>query len=346
MMKKIIAIIIFITARLISTAQDPHFTQFANAPQMLNPALTGNFGGTARLNNSYRTQWSALGDGYKTLHFSGDAPVGKKGTKNNFFGVGAMIVQDKAGIAGFKSTFIEGSISYTTAIDPNANHYFALGFQAGLNQQSLDLTKSTWDSQWNGDLFDPALSSGESIQLQQLTWLDFNTGVLYYFFPDDGNFFNLGASYSHIGGPDISFYTNKDYPLSTKITVHSGAEIKFNKSGEEWIVPKALYSQQGVQKEILAGAYYKRKVQFKSKYTNYKKEAYFYVGGFYRLDDAFCVAARIEFNTLGLGFSYDVNTSSLSKMAGASNAFELNLSFISFVKRGNKAKTASLPRYF
>ena len=77
------------------------------------------------------------------------------------------------------------------------------------------------------------------------------------------------------------------------------------------------------------------------------KEAYFYGGAFYRWDDAVVISARCEFNTLGLGFSYDINTSSLSNLAGSSNAFEISISYVSYVKRGNRSKSFhSLPRYF
>lgn len=328
-------------------AQDPHFSQFAYTPLQLNPALTGIFDGKIRISNTYRSQWSGLGNGYKTLHISLDAPLGKETMQNNYFGIGAMVYQDKAGTAGYRSTIFEGSLSYTTALDDNRNHYFALGFQAGLNQNSIDLTKATWDSQWNGDFFDPTLASGESIQLQQFSYLDFNAGVLYYYLPDEYNSFNIGASMSHIGSPNVSFYTLTETPLRRKITIHSGGEINIDKSYQTWIEPKLLVVLQGKQKEIMAGGYFKNKVQLKSRYTNYMKEAYFYGGAFYRWDDAVVISARFEFNTLGLGLSYDINTSSLSKLSGSSNAFEINLSYVSYIKRGGRVKNYNtMPRYF
>ena len=327
-------------------AQDVHFSQFANSPLHLNPALTGIFDGTARISNTYRSQWSSFGNGYKTIMLSGDMPIGKKINKNNHFGVGAMIYQDKAGTAGYKSTVIEGSLSYITGFSDQNKSFFSLGFQGGLNQQAIDLNKATWDSQWNGDEFDPALPTGESIQLQQFTYLDLNAGVLYYYIPNENNSFNIGAAMSHIGSPNVSFYTEEETPMRSKVTVHTGGEIVIDKNDETWFNPRAMFTLQGNQKEIIAGGHFKRKVQFKSRYTNYKKEAYFYAGGFYRLEDAFVVSFRFEFNTLGLGISYDVNTSTLSKLAGASNAFEINLAYIPYIKRGSKAKNVNrIPRF-
>jgi type IX secretion system PorP/SprF family membrane protein len=349
-LKKIIAVFIicllFVSASWVK-AQDLHFTQFSYTPLQLNPALTGVFSGKARVSNTYRSQWSGLGDGYKTIHISGDAPIGVSAERDNHFGVGALIIQDKAGTAGFKTTYIEGSLAYTTGLSDQNSSYISLGFQAGLNQQSIDLNKATWDSQWNGDGYDPMLSSGESIQLQQFSYVDFNAGLLYYYIPNEYNFFDIGAAFSHINSPNVSFYTNNETALRSKITVHSSGQVAVDKSNEIWVVPQVLFMSQGNQKEITGGAYFKKKVQLKSRYTNYRKEAYFYIGGFYRNQDAFSIAARFEFNTLGLGLSYDVNTSSLSKVASSANAFEINLTFVPYIQRGSKARNVKvLPRFF
>ena len=341
-----LAVMLFdITATL--KAQDPHFSQFSYVPLQINPALTGVFEGNARISNTYRSQWSVLGNGYKTMHISVDAPIRKTKIQDNYFGIGLMVYQDKAGTSGFKSTNIQGSFSFTKAFDDQNKNYFSLGFQTGLNQNSIDLTKATWDSQWDGNAFDPLLSSGESIQLQQFSYIDLNAGILYYYLPNENNSFNIGASMSHIGSPNVSFYTLAETPLRRKITVHSSGEISLDKSYQTWIQPKLIFILQGKQKEILAGGYFKNKIQFKSLYTNYMKEAYFYGGAFYRWNDAVVVSARFEFNSLGLGLSYDINTSTLSKLAGSSNGFEINISYVSYIKRGGRVKNYNMmPRYF
>jgi type IX secretion system PorP/SprF family membrane protein len=330
----------------ISDGQDVHFSQWYATPLQVNPAMTGVFDGVVRLTNSYRTQWSGIGNGYKTFHLSADAPLGKSNTRNNYFGVGGMIYQDKAGEAGFKSTIMEGSLSYITAVDDAGDHFISLGFQAGLNSQVIDLGSSTWDSQWNGDAFDPALPSHESIQLPQFSYLDFNAGAMYFYVPDGSNSFDVGASLSHIGSPNVSFFTLSEAPLRKKITLHSSAEIALGQAGQTWVLPKLLVMKQGNQKEITLGGYIKNKVQFKSRYTNYQKEAYFYLGGFYRWADAAIVSARFEYNTFGLGISYDFNTSSLSNLAGSSNAFEVTLSYVAYVKKGARARNYyKMPRF-
>ncbi len=327
-------------------AQDAHFSQYHTTPLQVNPAQTGVFDGTLRLSNTYRTQWSGLGKGYSTIHLSGDAPLGKGELGTNFFGVGLMIYQDKAGSAGFANTIIEGSLSYVAALDNNGDHFFAIGFQTGLNQMSIDLSKSTWDSQWNGDSFDPALPSMDNIQLEQFTYLDFNAGLLYYYVPDGNNSFNFGASMSHIGSPNVSFYVRQDSPLRRKITLHGSGEINFTHEKTSWFNPRFMVSFQGKQKEILVGGLIKNKVQFKSRYTNHKKEAFFSLGGYYRVQDAVILSTRFDYNRFGLGISYDINASGLSKLTNSTSAWEFNLSYITPVLRGNKARNFNkMPKF-
>jgi len=54
----IISLLLFITIGL--KAQDPRFSQFYLAPQVLNPAMTGIFDGEYRVTINYRNQWNSI----------------------------------------------------------------------------------------------------------------------------------------------------------------------------------------------------------------------------------------------------------------------------------------------
>lgn len=340
-------VIAFVVSASVSEAQDAHFSQYYMTPLTVNPALTGVFDGKFRVSNDYRTQWTGIGSGYKTLHVSADLPLAKGMLGSNYFGLGFLLVQDKAGEAGYAKTNMMASLSYVAALDDQGDNFVSIGFQGGINSQSLDLSKATWDNQWNGDAFDPYINSFESIQLETFSYLDFNAGLMYYYVPDGANTFNVGASMSHIGSPNVSFFTLSDAPLYQKFTFHSSGEFTLNRDKYAWICPKVFYQQQGPHQEALFGAYFKNKIQFKSRYTNYKKEAYFYLGGFYRWKDATIIGARIEYNMFGLGLSYDINSSQLGNLASGANAFEITLSYVSYVKRGQHSKHFNkMPRFF
>jgi len=327
-------------------AQDTHFSQFYSTPMLVNPAMTGIFDGTFRLTNTYRSQWGSIADAYKTIHISMDIPIAKSRLKKNFFGLGLMFYQDNAGASQFTHTIIEGSLAYTTTVDDGDN-YIAVGFRGGLDSRQIDLTKSTWDSQWNTNDYDPTLPSGEVIQLQQRTYFDFTAGLMWYYIPDGNNTICVGGSYAHLTEPDLSFYTNQVDMLNSRITAHGSAEISMDEANTVWIAPKALVQIQGNQQEILAGTFVKNKIQLKSKYTNYHRDVYVSYGAWYRFGDAIILATRFDYYEFGLGFSFDMNTSQLGSLTSHSAGPEITLSYVSSIKRGQRNKHYNkMPKFF
>lgn len=340
------SIVVWMTCGL--QAQDTHFSQYNTTPLSINPALTGIFDGTFRFSNNYRTQWSGLGKGYKTVYSSMDFPLGKAKSKNHYFGAGVVVNSDKAGEQEFYTTMIQGSLSFTAAMNETATHFFAIGIQAGLNQRGMDLTKVTWDSQWNGNSFDPSLNSFEKIQLSQFTFPDFNAGLLWYYLPDEYNSAYAGISFSHLNTPNTSFYVDQTDELAMRYTIHAGADLAADRNeNATWISPKLLVMIQGGQKEISVGGYVKNRLILKSKYTNFRQEVLFAWGACYRWNDAVVVSARVDYGKFGLGVSYDMNVSSLGQQAGGAGSPEVSLSFIVPVKRGQVgAVTNRMPKFF
>jgi hypothetical protein len=52
-----------------------------------------------------------------------------------------------------------------------------------------------------------------------------------------------------------------------------------------------------------------------------------FIGGYDRLDDAIIAMVGLEFKKVRLGFSYDINTSSLQEASNGNGGFELSLSY-------------------
>ena len=344
-MAKATLLLILVFSGMSLRGQDVHFSQFYSTPLLVNPAMTGIFDGKVRISNSYRSQWGSAGTGYSTFHISGDMPLGKDRYKNNFFGIGLMIYQDKAGDAGFTNTIFEGALSYTTSLDDGDN-FIAIGFRGGVNSRELDLANATWDNQWTGDVFDPLLG-GESLPFHHRTYFDFTAGLMWYYVPDGKNNFCFGGSVAHLSNPDFSFTPATEEILDKRIAIHGSAELSLDPNAEFWVLPKVLAQFQGVQKEIVAGAFLKRRAQIKSKFTNFRKDMFFNMGAWYRLDDAIIFAARFEYNDLGIGISYDFTTSELGPLLGSGGGPEFTLSYVVAVKRGQRSKNINkTPKYF
>ena len=97
-MQRLLPLFIMLCSFMTLTAQDIHWTQYDMAPLQLNPALTGNFYGTARLSGIARTQSNSIANtGFLSYGFGVDAPIIKGLRENDWVGVGLSFASDKSG---------------------------------------------------------------------------------------------------------------------------------------------------------------------------------------------------------------------------------------------------------
>jgi hypothetical protein len=85
------------------------------------------------------------------------------------------------------------------------------------------------------------------------------------------------------------------------------------------LTPNILYLKQGTAQEKMVGAYARL---IAAPGTDLM------LGANYRFNDALSPFVGFSHKNMVLGVSYDVNTSTLGKMAHGSNSFEISLSFI------------------
>ncbi len=57
------------------------------------------------------------------------------------------------------------------------------------------------------------------------------------------------------------------------------------------------------------------------------KESAFYLGGYYRVSDAFIPSVMVEFANYALGLTYDVNVSKLRTATNAKGGIEISLRY-------------------
>ena len=109
-MKKRMTIWISIFVVLSGSAQDVHFSQYDRNPANLNPGLVGQMDGWMRASMHYNSQWSALGNPYKTTSFSIDMPF-FKARRGAYLGGGINVIRDKAGDSEYGFTNIGATVS-------------------------------------------------------------------------------------------------------------------------------------------------------------------------------------------------------------------------------------------
>ncbi len=339
-MKKIQHLLILCLVGLISfsaNAQlDLHFSQFYQSPTNLNPALTGVMNCNIRLTANYRNQWSSVTgfeNSFNTYSASYDQriPVGRF----DYFGVGLTLVGDVAGTSEFTTNTAKVSGSYSKRMGGyrDESHYLVVGVDAGISQRSIDFLALRWGTQHNGDGgFDPTLDSqeGGNFDRDNFAFADLSAGLLWFSVLDENNSFFIGGAYSHLNRANISFNGEGDETLFTKVTLHAGGE--FSAAGSRVaLVPNIVTFFQGPSWQVVPGA----AVRFRLGNSRRYYQA-FQIGAWARVThqldddthlDALILTTRFEYEDFGIGFSYDLNTSSLNEASNFNGAFEFSVNY-------------------
>ena len=349
----------FLAFAVSTQAQDIHFSQFYLSPLNLNPAMTGVMNCNARLVANYRNQWSSIlkNNAFSTYSVSYDQkiPVGRY----DYFGVGGAFWGDKAGEAEFATTTGKLALSYSKRMGGyrSTSHYLVVGAEGGFAQRSIDFLKIRWGNQadpTNPGTFNPNLPSGEEdvFDRTNFTFADMAAGLLWFSNLDRNKSVYFGGAFHHLNRADQSFRTTEDDFLYSRFTIHGGGEFMGSKAG---LLPGFIVMKQGPSLEVNAGTslrFLLGKDRFNSQSfqvglwsrisNRYAQPAFDGQGnpiasnGGGVLMDALIASTRFDYNEFSIGFSYDLNTSSLARASAGNGSFEFAMvyKFCGNEKRG------------
>ena len=316
-MKKITLLVSFLLVVFAGIAQDIHYSQFYASPLTLNPALTGINSCNYRVGVMYRSQWSSVSaDPYTTPSISFDINnVLQRIVKTGTLSLGALVLNDKAGAGDLSNLTVAGSIAYQRPLSASRRLNLSIGIQPGYVQKKVDFSKLTFENQFDGVDFNSGLSSGENFD-DKFGYFDLNAGAyLTYDFGKKSSVF-VGGSLFHIIPPKETFLNSADNKLGMRIVGHGG--VKIGVTDKLDIIPQVLYMSQSKATEINLGL----SLQY---FIN--PDVALIIGAYDRLGDAIIGMAAVEFKKVRIGFSYDVNTSSLKDVSNGNGGFELSLSY-------------------
>jgi type IX secretion system PorP/SprF family membrane protein len=323
-------------------SQDIHLSQFFEAPLWRNPSLAGIFQGDLRFQSVYRTQWGSVTVPYRTGSFNGEykMPIGGA---NDFMTIGAQIMYDVAGTTNFKTTHLLPAINYHKSLSDNRNTYLSLGFMGGWVQRSIDRSKITTNSQFDGSGYNPALDINESVVNYNLNYADASVGMTFNSAIGESEYDNffIGVAYHHFNRPQNSFYRNPGIELNPKWVYSVGA--RFGITPQTYITLQADHNRQGTYTETLAGGMVGLAL---TGYDFTESQHAIHFGAFMRWKDALIPVVKMDFLPFSVAFSYDINTSPLRTASQGRGGFELSISYVSFFDRDNSTKNAVLcPRF-
>jgi type IX secretion system PorP/SprF family membrane protein len=312
-------------------AQDVHFSQINEQPLFLSPANTGFFNGYVRAIINYRNQWTSMGgfgSAYNTGAISVDGGLFKSKKRKSFLGLGGTIVYDRAGAANLSKT--TAMLNASGIIKSSRRSVIGLGISGGINSNNANYNKLTYGSQFDGNVIDNQLVSGESVVFRQFTTTDIGAGFAYEYTKistdedhDDVSKFRLSIGAFHLNRPVQDFGAGSNYKLPVRwvgaYTSHFDFEdTKFS------ITPTFVMQSQGEFYQILFGTYLKYRLSTGTKTTGTKTETGMGIGLFYRSKDALIAKFMYEADKLAFGLSYDINLSgykAVSRLYGGPEVF-------------------------
>ena len=328
-------------------AQDAHFSQYFNSPLTTNPSLTGAVKSNFRIETNYKEQWRSIATPFKTFAFSYEMGGFMKRVDNGFLATGISFISDKAGKSQLGLNQINLSLAYHLRISYNS--IVSAGIQGGFAQRSLSYDELEWGNQFNGSVFDPNMPSFEPANSKGHSYADFATGLLWTF--GEGEMFsssskslnfNLGVSAFHVNKPIQSIYSQSKKRLPIKLVVHGSSVIGLSINRTS-LMPSFTCMMQDNFKYIMGGAMIRYDLIEKSRFTNFVKGAELYFGCYYRYLDAFIPTVQFEIAQYGIGISYDINASKLTKITYGRGGLEVSLHYIPVQKSIIAIKT---PRLF
>lgn len=319
-----------------ASAQDIHFSQFFEAPLLRNPSLAGIYTGDIRVQAVYRDQWNSVTNAYRTgsLNAEYKMPIGRG---DDFLTAGMQVLYDKAGTVSWTSTHILPALNYHKSLSDERNRYLSLGFMGGFVQRSIDRSKMTTNSTYDG------LGDGETFTDNNFSYFDAAAGMSFnaQLTDDPDNNLFIGGAYHHFNRPKNSFYQNSNAEVEPKWVGSAG--VRFSVTPASYFTIQSDISKQGNYQEVVAGALYGIKIG-----GGYLDDPLYTLHGgtFIRLNDALIPVVKLDYKPFSLSFSYDINISKLKTSSYGRGGFELGLSYVGFLDRENSAVNAMYcPRF-
>jgi type IX secretion system PorP/SprF family membrane protein len=333
-MKKALLSIVAITCIALSArAQDVHFTQYFTSPLTLNPAQTGLTQNDWRASANFRSQWyTASPNPYVSGTIAFDMPVLRgKLPEGDALGIGVLGLYDKSGSGGLQNTTVGLSLAYHKAFGVDKQHTLSLGVQGYMVQKSIQFDKLIFSDQLN--VSTPGTINGASAEpfgSADLTYPDFNIGLMYSGRIAENASLYGGFAYYHLSGPEEKFIDGgSSIKINSRYTAHLGGSFNMNENTVLYL--SGMYQKQGPASELLMGG----AVGFVMNpgHSEFAKNTIFYLGAWYRYGDAIAPYIGFEWSRMKIGFSYDVTLSSAQNMTDGQGAYEVSVIYNGFINK-------------
>jgi type IX secretion system PorP/SprF family membrane protein len=237
-MKLVKAVVILMLVARTSYGQDPQFSQFFSSPLNINPALTARINSDWRMISNIKDQWIGPASPYVTGTISYDRKIFQNKVPNvdnsddNVFGIGGMLMYDRAMNGIQKSTYASADMSYNVKFAEGAvgKHRLGLGFSTTYARRYIDFSRLYFQNQWIGfNGFNTSLPTGESALSEMKPYFSVSTGAIYSYYTEKSNF-DLGVAVFHVNKPKQTFLEDAHQYLAMRKVAHANFETFINEN--------------------------------------------------------------------------------------------------------------------
>jgi len=335
-------IIIFLLCGNLTTGQGLHFSQFYNAPLLVNAANAAHLAGDDyRLGVNYRNQWSTVPVPYNTFSAFADCKIGgnrENTNHNNWLGIGIAFFNDKAGNGNLSLQQVQGNLAYHLQLSEFT--MISLGLSGATVQRSVNYDNLTFDMQWDGVTFNTHIANGEKVGIIKTSYYTIGAGGNFAWFPNEDVYVKLGGGATNINRPTESFYKSTN-TLDIRPTGY--LDVMFKPAQVLIINPAVYYTTQSAASELVAGAQFR--ILLNSVNTTHTE---LILGVYDRIADALIGVAGVKLGGLQITANYDFTMSALAPYNNSYGALEISVIYQNpYGKNKDKmSKQFTCPRFF
>jgi len=335
---------------VILQAQDAHFSQNFATPLYANPAMSGLYDGDVRVSAVYRNQWASLSNssvGARTVLLSAEAKLTPGPTKGGWLSGGINLYNDKTGGVGIITNSLDFSLAYNTPID--GKQFISVGTTVGMSGRKLDLSDAQFGNQYGEVGFDENINSNETFDNESFSSFNLSGGLVYYYVKSPRSYYFGGLALYNITGPRYSFQDFTDTRLPMRISAQAGAAVNINSNLD--VVPSVYFMKQGKSVKTDIGSYVRFVFSQNKQQRTFRA---FNIGPFVRVAgstessvsfDALVFAAKVDYDDISIGMSYDFNISKLNNATNGRGGPELAVVYTPKIRENKFSAPVSCPRF-
>jgi type IX secretion system PorP/SprF family membrane protein len=321
-MKQIKLLVFLFVLASNANSQDAIFSQYFASQPYLNPALTGFYDGSYRINAHYRTQWTNINSGVNTYGINGELKFGDHEGEKDYVGAGICAYRDDL-YGRLANNTVRLNLAYHKRLGyGETKHFLSIGTNLGMDYRQVNTNLIFPDEPvpfQHANIFVPNIGLGLNYQIA---------------FPKFANIF-FGAAADHLVSDKISIF-NSNVQNEKRFTIYTSARLRVNDA--VYLIPTFLNSMQGAHKQINFGTSAQLLMR---EYYDYKTNIQ--IGVYGRLGnegfDALIGMLRYENRGVQVGLSYDHALTELSSATGGFGALELSLGYIGVIERVFKSRS-------